>query len=841
MSARCVARFTVENGSAAGRVLMIRPVKTLEVASLAAVFLLAAGCGRTGTICETAVDCGPGQACTVDGCVSVDSGVLGGGRGGGAGGGAGGGLGGGLGGGIGGGLGGGLGGGIGGGGGVGGGAGGGGGTCRPGETQCPNGCKNLSVDLDNCGSCARPCPEGANGRATCSAGICGITCSAGFADCDGSPVNGCEANFNDPASCGACRNVCPAGPNSTALCSMGACGLSCRPGFANCDFFAPNGCETDLSSANNCGTCGNVCRTGPNQTATCSAGTCAARCLTGFADCDGLAATGCEANLASPTSCGSCMNVCPPGGPNSQATCTAGTCGVQCRPGFGDCDGLAATGCETDLNADATCGSCNVACPAGVSCVGGVCGGPMCAAPAVGVLTLNTTVTGTLPAASNGRFPVPTCSTQSSHYEDLWTFTLATADTVTFETGGTLDTVLYVRANCSAATDLGCNDDTPGIGTLSRVTVMLQPGSYSVFVKQWGTNNTSGGPYSLTATLGTPVTNASCQTPMLLSNGIPVLAQDTSFGTTVSSACLPGQGVQLFYRLQVPPNQRATVTVTPQSGASMTARMLNNCTATSCLASTQGVTPQVLTFDNRNGFTSTVLIAVGATVLGANGTFDLRADFGPLPAYRMTDIPASCDNLSLAPDVLGPGTTPVVSDDAASLVLPLPPGFFFQFFRTQVTHYSACVNGFAQLHSSAAGVSNNTFANVSMPNAAPPNWVLAPFWDDLAAAPTTRVRSAQLGSSPNRVFTIEWFDAALNVGASAGVERLRFQAKLYENTHVIEFHYCSLAANGGSATQVSGGSATIGVESGLGTEALQRSFNVPNSVGTGMGVRFTPQ
>jgi hypothetical protein len=50
--------------------------------------------------------------------------------------------------------------------------------------------------------------------------------------------------------------------------------------------------------------------------------------------------------------------------PNGQGVCQGGICGsLACAPGFGDCDGIAANGCEQDLTADiANCGGCGTSC-----------------------------------------------------------------------------------------------------------------------------------------------------------------------------------------------------------------------------------------------------------------------------------------------------------------------------------------------------------------------------------------------------------------------------------------------------------------------------------------------
>ncbi len=1099
--------------------------------------------------------------------------------------------------------------------------------CGPGQAFCVNGCIDVSSDVSNCGSCLRQCPRGPNAAAACSGGNCTFQCAPGFADCDFNPMNGCEANLSDPATCGSCGNACPSGQNAGATCTMGVCGLTCAPGFGNCDFVAANGCEGDLSAPANCGSCNNRCRTGPNQTASCVMGICGAQCSPGFADCDMFPGTGCEANLASAATCGSCSNACPSGGPNTMATCTMSTCGTQCRPGFANCDGNLNNGCEADLNALTTCGSCTTVCPTGQLCTGGSCGGG-CPALPVGVLSPNTTVMGTLTAGA-ARFPLPTCSTQSTRTEDLWTFTLTTPSSVILETGGMLDTVLVVRSSCTATTDLACNDDTPGIGTRSRVSLMLQPGTYSVLVKQWG-GNAMGGAYSLSATVSS-ASNAICTAPTPLNPGIVLRGQDSSQGGVPSTACLPGTGGQLFYRLTLSPNQRAVVTVT--SMASMTTRLLSTCTATVCSGVVEGSGTQTLPFDNRSPGTQTLIISVSATTSGVNAPFEILAEviaippdpndcsaarvlavngmpitgevidtggaaitscmpgqvgrtryysvlvparsavqvtasptgfdlglrvftscaatttcaafadgtlgiapervritnpanfsqtyivaassafpgtggtysinaitasppaaanafcstptpltsgvaiagelalpgglpltnvclpsqtgyaryysvvvpsgstlhaivspgavdgldvgarvltncaastcaassdnpglaseavvvsntsgfsqtlviaasgvntsptasnnftvlanvavtasnatcagstpvtvgapllneslsgggpantaclpsvsgltryyrvdlapaervkiiasssnfdvsmrvFDSCPAtacvassdavsgfseesvtlqneaafvrryyvavtapatttsgtfslkanrtpYSLTRIAASCADLSMAPDLMGPATTPIIDDDLGTPPLALP--FPLTSFSTPVTHFSACMNGFVQLFPSAAGPADCAFSNVALPNAGAPSGLVAPLWDDLQpAGPLTRVRSLTTGVSPSRAFVVEWIEASF-LGAGTGAERVQFQAKLFESTGVIEFHYCSLSPNGGSADVVSGSTSTIGIENLTHTDALLHSFNAANSVSSGGGLRFVPQ
>jgi hypothetical protein len=110
---------------------------------------------------------------------------------------------------------------------------------------------DLTSDASNCGVCGQVCSF-ANGVAGCAAGACFMTaCAPGFADCDGDLANGCESSTASSGSCGACGVVC-ALPNASATCSSGTCGIeSCDTGFANCDSIAANGCERVLSGASN--------------------------------------------------------------------------------------------------------------------------------------------------------------------------------------------------------------------------------------------------------------------------------------------------------------------------------------------------------------------------------------------------------------------------------------------------------------------------------------------------------------------------------------------------------------------------------------------------------------
>jgi hypothetical protein len=243
-------------------------------------------------------------------------------------------------------------------------------TCNTGFANCDgnrsNGCEaDTTSDAANCGSCGTSCPSIANAVSTCSGSKCSFTCNPGFADCDGDPSNGCEADLSLPAHCGSCFFICgvTANRHDFATCIDHQCGYACDIGFADCNGVGSDGCEVDLSTVLNCGHCGVVCPSGPNSTPSCSGGNCGLTCDSGFANCDGDPSNGCEVDLTSTLNCGSCGHVCPVANAHAHATCSAGNCGISCDGGFADCNGNPSDGCETNIASDNTnCGTCGCSC-----------------------------------------------------------------------------------------------------------------------------------------------------------------------------------------------------------------------------------------------------------------------------------------------------------------------------------------------------------------------------------------------------------------------------------------------------------------------------------------------
>ena len=245
-------------------------------------------------------------------------------------------------------------------------------TCPDGFSDCDkkndNACEiSTRGDLMNCGTCGNVC-DLPHATAECSAGDCRIVtegCEAGWEDCNGLPQDGCEVNLGtDKGNCGACNKVCPE-VNGAPFCAVGACQITCSTGFDDCDDNRDNGCEKAVSTdVNNCGECGKKCTPQSGGTAYCKDDACGETiCPTGLGDCNGEPSDGCEVDLRTDTNnCSSCGNLCLAA--NGTATCNSRVCGIaDCDPGFENCTGGYADGCETNTNTSTShCGGCGDAC-----------------------------------------------------------------------------------------------------------------------------------------------------------------------------------------------------------------------------------------------------------------------------------------------------------------------------------------------------------------------------------------------------------------------------------------------------------------------------------------------
>ncbi|MEP2936901.1 MAG: M36 family metallopeptidase [Gilvibacter sp.] len=144
-------------------------------------------------------------------------------------------------------------------------------------------------------------------------------------------------------------------------------------------------------------------------------------------------------------------------------------------------------------------------------------------------------------------------------------------------------------------------------------------------------------------------------------------------------------------------------------------------------------------------------------------------------------------------DITAVDTEVVLGDDAG---IGVPVGFTFNFFQTDYTTVYIASNGYLSFTNAGLGAWQNT----AVGNAAAPNNLIAPMWDDLTPDGTSTISYATTGSAPNRVFIVNYDNIRHYTAGGTGVQNT-FQVKLFESTGVIEMHGTNITSDGGTRTQ----------------------------------------
>jgi hypothetical protein len=127
--------------------------------------------------------------------------------------------------------------------------------CTPNARQCVSGARTRVCDSRGAVAVESDCA----GTQRCEAGNCvARACTPGSVTCTSPTLRG----VCDGAGTGYVNETCASAPNATGACAGGVCALTCETGFAECDGVAVNGCEANTNtSLAHCGGCGRSCAT----------------------------------------------------------------------------------------------------------------------------------------------------------------------------------------------------------------------------------------------------------------------------------------------------------------------------------------------------------------------------------------------------------------------------------------------------------------------------------------------------------------------------------------------------------------------------------------------------
>jgi hypothetical protein len=238
-------------------------------------------------------------------------------------------------------------------------------TCDSGFADCDNedanGCETDLNGKTNCGSCGNDC-----GLGDCMSGSCTVpscdTANTLTNDCDGDATNGCETSVATLTDCGNCNVPCDLA-NASETCSTGSCAITtCDADFDDCNEDPEDGCEQSLKTTAHCTACDVACGF-TNSASDCSTGTCLpGLCAVNFDDCnDDLPTDGCETLLTTVDDCGACDTLCDMA--HASENCSTGVCTFTgCDTNFVDANqdsgSPTSDGCECeDILDHASCGA----------------------------------------------------------------------------------------------------------------------------------------------------------------------------------------------------------------------------------------------------------------------------------------------------------------------------------------------------------------------------------------------------------------------------------------------------------------------------------------------------
>jgi hypothetical protein len=173
------------------------------------------------------------------------------------------------------------------------------------------------------------------------------SCFAGRDDCNGRANDGCEADITRANECGKCATQCPASAKFCVESDAGTfrCIAACTLPQKECTSDAGTTCSDPNTDVNNCNNCNTVCPTPLYGSRACVAGACQPLCLTGMK----LASAACIADRATCLGTGALaknsLQCCAGGIATTRGVFTCNACvakGTSCTAGRANtcCAGL---------------------------------------------------------------------------------------------------------------------------------------------------------------------------------------------------------------------------------------------------------------------------------------------------------------------------------------------------------------------------------------------------------------------------------------------------------------------------------------------------------------------
>ncbi len=207
-----------------------------------------------------------------------------------------------------------------------------------------------------------------------------------------------------------------------------------------------------------------------------------------------------------------------------------------------------------------------------------------------------------------------------------------------------------------------------------------------------------------------------------------------------------------------------------------------------------------------------IIMGLGLVLMSSNVNSQLNYTVS-FPTATYTAITGTTPTLTMAYPLAQAATEGVPNTDegaANGIAIPFP----FKFNGLPYTTVNISTNGFISLGSKldtfdiyyannlSSGPNGNGFNSLaSRP-------IIAPLWDDLDMQAATNIKYTTTGTTPNRIFTVQWTNAKWTWTATSA--SMSFQVKLYEVDNSIMFHYKPI--NAGTLSTSAG--ASVGLADG---------------------------